>query len=123
MTSQPPAPPFGELVDERPWGKFEQFSLNQSSTVKIITVAPGRRLSLQRHEHRDELWVVLDGELVVHQDGVERTVGRDGRVWLPRGTDHRVANPGDEPRRFLEVAFGHFDEDDIERIEDDHGRL
>ena len=48
------------ITDQRPWGSFERFTLNEPSTVKLIYVRPGDRLSLQRHEHRDELWVALD---------------------------------------------------------------
>lgn len=109
-------------VDERPWGKFEQFTLNTESSVKCITVDPGHRLSLQRHEHRDEWWTVLDDPLVVEIDGKTWTAERNERIWIPRGMTHRVANTGGAPARFLEIAFGHFDEDDIERLADDYTR-
>lgn len=110
------------VVSERPWGRFEQFALNQSVTVKVITVEPGSRLSLQRHTHRGELWQVLDGPLEITVD--DRTwQARPGElVWVPQGAVHRVGNPGTERSRFLEVAFGEFDEDDIERLEDDYDR-
>ena len=57
------------VVDHRPWGNFRQYSLNEPSTVKIITVHAGEAISLQRHEHRDELWIVLDDGLLVEIDG------------------------------------------------------
>lgn len=110
------------VVDERPWGRFEQFCHNEPTTVKVITVEPGHRLSLQRHTHRDELWTILDDTLDVELDGQPRTVGRGEMVWIPRGTTHRVANTGSRAGRFLEVAFGHFDEADIERLSDDYAR-
>lgn len=108
--------------EQRPWGGFERLAHNVACTVKIITVNPGSRLSLQRHEHRSEFWTVLDGPLVVETDGERRTVGTGGKVWLPCGTVHRVTNEGTETGRFLEIAYGDFDENDIERLEDDYSR-
>ncbi|MER6944859.1 phosphomannose isomerase type II C-terminal cupin domain [Nonomuraea sp. NPDC000554] len=107
--------------DERPWGNFERFTLNESSTVKIIEVAAGQRLSLQRHEHRDELWVALDPGCVFEVNGerIEPAVGE--RVLIRAGQTHRLSSSG-PTARILEVAFGHFDEDDIERLEDAYGR-
>lgn len=110
------------LVDERPWGRFEQLAHNESVTVKIITVAPGQRLSLQRHSQRDEWWTVLDAGLEVEVDGTSSTPDVGERVWIPCGATHRVRNCGAADARFLEVAFGHFDEQDIERLEDDYER-
>ncbi len=110
------------LVDERPWGRFEQLVLNQQVTVKVITVAPGQRLSPQRHSSRDEWWQILDPGLEVEVDGDTLTPQVGERVWIPCGAAHRVRNCGSGDARFVEVAFGHFDEDDIERIEDDYSR-
>lgn len=109
-------------VDERPWGRFTQYALNRACTVKVIEVERDGQLSLQRHAHRDELWVALD-------PGLEFSIGGDtfvaevGRAHLvTTGTQHRVRGVGDAPARFLEVAFGVFDEDDIERLDDAYGR-
>lgn len=110
------------VVDERPWGRFEQFTHNEPTTVKIITVEAGHRLSLQRHQHRDELWTILDGALRVEVDGQVWDAASGEKVWVPRGTTHRVAAADGVTGRFLEVAFGHFDEDDIERLADDYAR-
>jgi mannose-1-phosphate guanylyltransferase/mannose-6-phosphate isomerase len=108
--------------EERPWGAFEQFVSNEQVTVKIITVEPGHRLSLQKHDQRGEMWQVLDVPIDVTLD--ERTwTARPGEtIWVPRGSVHRMGNSGDQPGRMLEVAFGHFDEDDIHRLEDDYAR-
>ncbi|HEU4676413.1 MAG TPA: glycosyltransferase [Motilibacteraceae bacterium] len=111
-----------EVLDRRPWGSFRRLSLNETTTVKVIEVDPGRRLSLQRHTRRGELWVVLDGPLHVHVDGVESLVPSGASVWVPRGSVHRAASPGPHTARFLEVAFGEFREEDIERLEDDFSR-
>lgn len=122
-TSSPDVDPRGrEVLDRRPWGSFRRLSLNETTTVKVIEVDPGRRLSLQRHAERGELWVVLDGPLHVHVDGTETSVPSGRTVWVPRGAVHRASNPGTRPVRFLEVAYGEFREEDIERLEDDFSR-
>lgn len=110
------------FVDKRPWGQFQQLTLNLPTTVKILTVNPGCRLSLQRHEGRDEFWTVLDVPLVVQVGEEQRTVQPGEQVWIPRRVTHRVGNVGEAPGRILEIAYGHFDENDIERLEDDYCR-
>ncbi len=108
---------------QRPWGGFEQFVHNEPVTVKIITVAPLQRLSLQRHTQRDELWQVIDGPADVEVEGEASSVAAGGRAWIPRGSTHRLGNSGTAAVRVLEIAFGHFDEDDIERLMDDYDRV
>jgi mannose-6-phosphate isomerase len=110
------------LTDKRPWGQFERLVLNETVTVKVITVSPGSRLSLQRHIARDEWWTVLDRGLTVEVAGLSWEPAIGERVWIPRGANHRAGNAGPEAARFLEVAFGTFDEADIERIADDYHR-
>ena len=110
------------FVAERPWGQFQQFVSNEQVTVKIITVQPGHRLSLQRHDHRGEMWQVLDVPIDITVDDRQWTAGPGDTVWVPRGATHRMGNSGDQPGRLLEVGFGHFDEHDIERLEDDYAR-
>lgn len=107
--------------DDRPWGNFRQFSLNQPTTVKILTVEAGGTLSLQSHEHRDELWVVLDEGLRVQvDDDIFDPKPRD-EIVIMRGQKHRLSSNG-SGGRVLEVAFGHFDENDIVRYDDIYGR-
>ena len=110
------------VVETRPWGAFEQLVCNEQVTVKVITVEPGQRLSLQRHDHRGEMWQVLDGPMDITLDASTWTATAGERVWVPQGTVHRMGNSGSTPVRVLEVAFGHFDEDDIHRLEDDYER-
>jgi mannose-6-phosphate isomerase len=123
--ADPPADdPRDRIVeDRRPWGRFRRYAHAEPTTVKIITVEGGQQLSLQRHEHRDELWVVLDPGLRVQigDDVHEAAVGDEHLI--PRGTVHRASADGPGAARFLEVAFGRFDEDDIERLEDRYGRV
>ena len=112
----------GIVEDVRPWGRFRRFPHENASSVKIITVNPGGRLSLQYHEGRAEFWVVLD-------PGLEVTLG--DRVWLaapneefviPRRTPHRVRNVGDKPARVMEIWLGPSAESDIVRLSDDYHR-
>ncbi len=110
------------LVSHRPWGGFTQFCLNEPVTVKIITVDPGCELSLQRHRRRAELWLPLDPTLQVEVDGRVWCPTVQEPVWIPAGVAHRLSAPGGQGGRLLEVAFGHFDEDDIERLSDRYGR-
>ena len=112
----------GIVEDVRPWGKFRRFPHGGESSIKIISVGPGGRLSLQYHERRDEFWVVLD-------PGLEITVGErtwmaaaDEEVFVPRRAPHRVRNAGDKPARFMEIWIGDSAESDIVRLSDDYER-
>lgn len=107
---------------ERPWGSFQQFVENRQVTVKIITVEPGHRLSLQTHDHRGELWQILDVPIVVTVGDRTWSAKPGEAVWVPSNTVHRMANQGDRAGRLLEIAFGDFDEADIVRLEDDYAR-
>jgi len=107
---------------EKPWGRFERYAHNEPCTVKVITVRPGATLSLQYHHNRDELWVFLDGGACA-RIGDETSFPEPGeRLFVPRGTVHRLSGIGGGPARVLEVSFGLFDEEDIVRLEDAYGR-
>lgn len=123
MTTTTTIPLDGVTRTVRPWGRFDQLVTNHPCTVKIITVQPGQRLSLQRHHNRDEMWHVLDGPVDVVVDAQPSSLSGGERIWVPRGTTHRLGNSGSAAVRILEVAFGLFDEDDIERLDDDYDRL
>lgn len=108
---------------DKPWGRFEQYTHNITSTVKILTVEPGGILSQQYHHHRDELWVVLDTGARVEL-GEETFHPKPGeKLFIPQGTVHRLSCTGEEPVRILEISFGEFDENDIVRLEDVYGRV
>ena len=107
--------------ESRPWGTFEQFTLNEPTTVKTISVHAGKKLSLQTHKNRDEFWLIIGGSgLVTVGDNVTRARVGD-QFFVPRDTPHR-AEGGDETLSFLEISFGTFDEHDEVRIKDDYGR-
>jgi mannose-6-phosphate isomerase-like protein (cupin superfamily) len=110
------------FVVERPWGQFQQFVSNEAVTVKIITVEPGHRLSLQTHDHRGEMWQVLDVPIEVTVGERNWSAEPGETVWVPCSTVHRMANKSDRAGRLLEIAFGTFDEADIVRLEDDYAR-
>src|SRR5690349_16881971 len=90
----------------RPWGSTRQLVLNRPATVKCISLAPQQRVSLQTHEHRSELWHILDGPMMVQVGDEEWLAQLDELVAIPVGVAHRIANPGTEQRRFLEVCLG-----------------
>ena len=115
---------FVQVTEHRPWGSFTVLADEPDHKVKRIVVKPGQRLSLQRHKHRQEHWLIVSGEAVVTLDGNLVTIGPGQAVDIARGQVHRVENKGKEPLVFIEVQLGdYFGEDDIERLEDDYGRL
>ncbi len=108
--------------EERPWGNFERFTLNEKTTVKIITVNAGEAISLQTHEHRDEFWRVIRGSGVVRIRESEHAAREGDEFFIPRHCEHRVS-AGPEGLACLEIAFGDFDENDLTRLEDRYGRI
>jgi len=107
--------------EDRPWGEFERLTLNEKTTVKIITVNPGEEFSLQTHEHRDEFWRVLSGSGTVHVGEKISEANVGDTFFISKGSQHR-AQGGPKGLTFLEIAFGEFDESDITRLEDKYGR-
>jgi mannose-1-phosphate guanylyltransferase/mannose-1-phosphate guanylyltransferase/mannose-6-phosphate isomerase len=107
----------------RPWGHYETIGNGERYQVKRITVTPGQVLSLQKHYHRAEHWVVVQGTAVVTRDDEEILVRENESVYLPLGAVHRLANPGRIPLELIEVQVGSYlGEDDIVRFEDAYGR-
>ena len=108
---------------DRPWGKFDVVVSDDRHWYKIITVLPGKRLSLQYHEHRDEFWIIQDGDGVVQIQDDVRPASRGDSFFVPRGHMHRITNTSDAPLVFSEIAIGtRVSEDDIVRVHDDFGR-
>jgi mannose-1-phosphate guanylyltransferase / mannose-6-phosphate isomerase len=107
----------------RPWGTYRSVDVGVQHQVKRIIVAPGRRLSLQRHQHRSEHWVVVQGTAGVVRGDESYLLHENESVFIPAGCAHRIENPGDVPLHIVEVQVGHYlGEDDIERLADDYGR-
>ncbi|MDP3698777.1 MAG: HAD-IIB family hydrolase [Nanoarchaeota archaeon] len=110
------------IISERPWGAFERFTANQISTVKILEVNPQQRLSLQSHQHREELWIALDDGVIAEINGVKLYLKKGDKIVVPKEAKHRLSSESGTVR-VLEIAFGNFDENDITRYEDDFGRM
>jgi mannose-1-phosphate guanylyltransferase/mannose-6-phosphate isomerase len=107
----------------RPWGFYESLIHGDRFQVKRIVVTPGHKLSLQKHFHRAEHWVVVNGTAIVTRDGEEVMVRENESIYLPLGTVHRMENPGRIPLTLIEVQSGaYLGEDDIVRFEDTYGR-
>ena len=107
----------------RPWGNYESIDHAERFQVKRITVKPGERLSLQKHHHRAEHWIVVSGTAIVTCDGKEFLLSENQSTYIPIGTVHRLENPGKIPLELIEVQSGaYLGEDDIERFDDKYGR-
>jgi len=107
----------------RPWGYFQDVDIAERYRVKRIVVKPGSKLSLQKHFHRSEHWVVVKGTAEVTVGGDVRAVHENESVYIPIGTVHRLANPGRIPLELIEVQVGSYlGEDDIVRLDDVYGR-
>jgi mannose-1-phosphate guanylyltransferase len=107
----------------RPWGGYSSVLAGDRFQVKRLFVKPGKRLSLQRHHHRSEHWVVVRGTAEVTIDGTISMLTENQSIYLPLGCTHRLANPGKILLELIEVQTGSYlGEDDIIRIEDEFGR-
>lgn len=107
----------------RPWGFYESLILGERFQVKRIVVNPGQKLSLQKHFHRAEHWVVVNGTALVTRDAEVLMVRENESIYLPLGCVHRMENPGRIPLTLIEVQSGSYlGEDDIVRLEDTYGR-
>ena len=107
----------------RPWGYYQGVDAGPRYQVKRIVVKPGGKLSLQKHHHRAEHWVVVKGAAEVTLDGDIRIVHENESIYLPIGSMHRLANPGRIPLELIEVQVGSYlGEDDILRFEDIYHR-
>ena len=113
-----------QVVEKRPWGKFEVLHESRDTKIKKITVLPGQRLSYQSHKYRAEHWVVVEGELTTVLSGEEIFVDQGRSIYIPQGANHRMWNKDMKNKLVVvEVQLGsYFGEDDITRIEDDYNR-
>jgi mannose-1-phosphate guanylyltransferase/mannose-6-phosphate isomerase len=110
-------------VCRRPWGTYESVHRGERHQVKHIVVRPGQKLSLQRHQHRAEHWVVVRGTARVVRGDETLTLTENMGLFVAQGQVHRLENPGTEPLHVIEVQVGDYlGEDDIERLEDSYGR-
>jgi len=108
----------------RPWGTYRSIHAGDRVQVKHIMVKPGAKLSLQKHHHRAEHWVIVNGTAKVTRDDEQSILYEDQSTYIPMGTVHRLENPGKIPLHLIEVQSGSYlGEDDIVRLEDTYGRI
>jgi mannose-1-phosphate guanylyltransferase/mannose-6-phosphate isomerase len=108
----------------RPWGFYESLIHGDRFQVKRIVVTPGHQLSLQKHFHRAEHWVVVSGTALVTRDNTTTLLHENESIYVPLGAVHRLENPGKIALTLIEVQSGaYLGEDDIVRIEDTYGRV
>jgi mannose-6-phosphate isomerase len=108
-------------VVKRPWGTYRTIGQwSDKITVKVLTVNPRSRLSLQKHRYRDEEWLCLSGSARVRVGEKTFMMGVGDRTSILRNQLHRISS--ETGAELLEVSFGKFDEEDIVRLEDDYGR-
>jgi len=108
----------------RPWGLFESIEEGMGYKVKNITVNPGESLSLQRHQHRAEHWVVVQGIAEFVCGNETFTLQQNESTYIPKGEIHQLSNPGREVLKIIEIQTGDYlEEDDIERLDDRYGRV
>jgi mannose-1-phosphate guanylyltransferase/mannose-6-phosphate isomerase len=107
----------------RPWGYYQSVDAGTRYQVKRIVVNAGSKLSLQKHFHRAEHWVVVKGTAEVTINGHVKVVHENESIYVPIGSAHRLANPGKIPLELIEVQSGSYlGEDDIVRLDDIYGR-
>lgn len=108
----------------RPWGYYQSIHAGERFQVKRITVNPGAKLSLQKHYHRAEHWVVVNGTAIVTRDDEEILLRENESIFVPLGCMHRLENPGKVPLNLIEVQSGSYlGEDDIVRVQDIYARV
>ncbi len=107
----------------RPWGSYDSIDIAENFQVKRLIVKPGAVLSLQKHAHRSEHWVVVKGTALITKNDEEFKLGKNESTYVAVGDIHRIANPYGEPVHIVEVQCGDYlGEDDIVRFEDNYGR-
>lgn len=115
--------PVSHSTCHRPWGSYRSVDTGDRFQVKRLTVKPGAKLSLQKHYHRAEHWVVVQGTALVQRDEESLLLCENESVYIPIGAAHRLENPGKLPLHLIEVQSGSYlGEDDIVRLVDSYGR-
>lgn len=111
------------MKNNRPWGTYQILFESDVCKVKYIIVKPGEQLSYQYHKHRDETWVIVEGEGEVIIDDIKKLVKYGDIITIIRLQKHRVKNIGDKDLIFIETQLGDsFEEEDIVRLKDNYGR-
>jgi mannose-1-phosphate guanylyltransferase/mannose-6-phosphate isomerase len=115
--------PISHTTTYRPWGYYRSVDMGDRFQVKRLMVKPGAKLSLQKHFHRAEHWVVVQGTALVQRDDECLLLRENESIYIPIGAAHRLENPGKLPLHLIEVQSGaYLGEDDIVRLADSYGR-
>jgi mannose-6-phosphate isomerase-like protein (cupin superfamily) len=109
------------FTETRPWGQFEQFTHNESTTVKILTIMPNEELSLQSHTKRSEFVKIIKGDGTIQIEDNKYDVVEGDEHTVPINAKHRVV-AGPNGLVYLEISLGDFEEEDEVRYEDNYGR-
>jgi len=108
----------------KPWGSYKTFEKDKDYLVKIITVNPGEKLSLQSHQHRSECWLIISGIATVECDGKISHLNRNESIFIPQGSKHRLSNENNETLKVFEAQYGEtLSESDIIRYQDKYKRV
>ncbi|MDP7116450.1 MAG: cupin domain-containing protein [Candidatus Woesearchaeota archaeon] len=110
-----------KIIEEKPWGKFEQFLFSELGTLKILYIKDGEHISKQKHKTRDEFWKIIDGSAEVELDDAKIEAQKDDEFFIPKGMSHRASALNGHVT-ILAISYGHFDPDDKERVDDKYGR-
>lgn len=112
------------LTIHRPWGSYRTIESGHSFNIKQLTIHPGAKISLQKHLHRSEHWIIMQGTAKIIRDNEEFLLYEKQSTYIPMGVVHRLENPGHISLQLIEVQLGsYFGEDDIIRLEDQYGRI
>ena len=119
---------FQEAIEQRkvfrPWGHFISIEKDIGWQIKKIEVKVGESISLQKHHHRSEHWIIVKGTALVEIDDSKKLIVENQSAYIPLGATHRLSNPGKVPLVLIEVQTGEYlSEDDIVRIDDKYGRI
>ncbi len=108
----------------KPWGSYKTFEKDKDYLVKIITVNPGEKLSLQSHQHRSEQWLIISGIATVECDGTISYLNRNESIYIPQCSKHRLSNENKEVLKVFEAQYGDkLSESDIIRYQDEYDRV
>ena len=111
------------ITYERPWGSYTTLDMQNGFQVKRLNVNPGGCLSLQRHQHRDEHWIVVKGTPCITLNETKVVHQPNDHIFIPKGDIHRIHNTSDTEVIIIEIQYGDYlGEDDIVRFEDNYGR-
>ena len=107
----------------KPWGRYTSLFKSKYFQIKILELYPGSRISLQKHYHRSEHWIVVNGTALARVGDREILLRPGESTFVPVGEIHQLSNPGKIPLKVVEVQYGEYlEEDDIVRLQDDYGR-